>query len=148
MDTELEVERMNTEAKDRMWQCRYCSAHYPSQLTPVLALHLQWHIEKCPNQEPGQHTCPWPTNAKAKNRHLCRTVFDTAEELARHTLDYHTRKRWCSTDKRKYKSAMRDSLEEKDQLIRQLGNEQTTHGRAFIPAQQWRQEVEETPKQA
>ena len=140
----MEVEDMEITAKDRIWQCWFCSSYYPAQLTPVLALHLQWHIERCPNQEPGHHVCPGRTKEpKDGIRKACREKHDTPEELAHHILDTHTKKRWCSTENRKYRKAMNESLEEKDQLIKKLSADGTTPDRAFLPANQWRREVRE-----
>ena len=97
---------METEAKDRMWQCRYCSGHYPGGFLPILVLHLQWHIEQDPDQRPGQHQCPWSTGRKGP----CRAEFSTPEGLAIHTLENHTRKRWCSVQKEKYRKASKFKL--------------------------------------
>ena len=145
----MEDERMEITSKDRMWQCGVCSAHYPSELTPVLALHLQWHIERSPDQEPGHHVCPGRKKKSAgRYRNPCRATFDTAEGMAHHILEVHTKKRWCSTEKTKYKEAMRDSMEEKGRLIQKLSTEPITPGRAFLPAHQWKQEFQEAPRLA
>ena len=123
---------MEITAKDRIWQCWFCSSYYPAQLTPVLALHLQWHIERCPSQEPGHHVCPGRTKEpKDGNRKACREKHETPEELAHHILDTHTKKRWCSTENRRYRKAMNESLEEKDQLIKKLSADGTTPDRAL-----------------
>ena len=126
-------QRMETEAKDRMWQCRYCSAHYPEGFVQILVLHLQWHIERDPGQRPGQHRCPWAYGRKGP----CGVEFSTPEGLAIHTLENHTRKRWCSMQKGKYRKAQMDSEEEKAQLLQEMGARADTPDRWFLPEHMW-----------
>lgn len=121
--------RMEITSKGVLWQCRQCSAHYPSEFVNVLALHLQWHIEQAPDQQHGQHTC----HLSGRSKIPCNAVFSTPADLAHHILDNHTRKRWCSTEKEKFKRAREHTEEEKYQMIQMLSTKSHTPTRLFQP---------------
>ena len=121
---------METECRDKMWQCRYCSSHFPSEFAAILPLHLQWHIESKEGHYANHYRCTWSHN----RNHLCREVFQKAEELAHHILNCHTKWRYCSISKGKYKKAWADSEREKYQLIQELGSKDDTPAGIFHPA--------------
>lgn len=118
--------------KQPLLQCKFCSKFYPTEFRQVLTTHLQYHIEKSTHQQPGNHICPWNAPKKEKGP-TCNRRFLTAELLAIHTLETHTKTRYTPISSKRYKEAYEESQKEKCHLTQLLSQQENTPRRLFFP---------------
>ena len=120
--------------KQPLLQCKFCSRFYPPEHKIVLATHLQYHIEKSPHQQAGNHICPWdPIRKEKKFKVTCGRRFLTPELLAVHTLEYHTKTRYTPLTSERYRKAHEESQAEKERLIQKISKQENNPQRLFYP---------------
>ena len=112
--------------KQPLLQCKFCATFYPPEYKQTLITHLQYHIEQSTHQQPGNHICPW-------NQSKCKKRFLTAELMAIHTMEYHTKTRYTSITSRRYTEAYDASQNERSYLIKLISEQENTPQRLFFP---------------
>ena len=118
--------------KQPLLQCKFCSRFYPTDSKQVLTTHLQYHIEESKYQQPGNHTCPWNSPKKDKGA-TCNQRFLTAELLAIHTIEHHTKTRYTPITSKRYTEAYEEGKREKKRLTLLLSQQENTPQRLFFP---------------
>ena len=118
--------------KQPLLQCKFCSKFYPPEFKQTLTTHVQYHIEQSEHQQPGNHKCPWNPPKRGKGD-TCNQRFLTAELMAIHTIECHTKTRYTPITSRRYAEAYEEGQREKNHLTFLLSKQENTPRRLFFP---------------